>query len=68
MVTTVHNEFYIRRNRAKLANNELVTVEVKVIEDVVAQNSLVFEIIIVSVVADNVGILDNILQIKTVFG
>jgi len=49
-------------------NNELVTVEVKVIGTLL-KNSLGFEIIIVSVVADdNVGILDNILQINQSFG
>jgi len=66
MVTTVHDEFYIRGNRAKLTNNELVTVEVKVIKDVPLKILWVFKIIIiVSVVADdNVGILDNVLQIN----
>jgi len=56
MVTTVHDEFTSEAIEQNF-NNELVTVEVKVIKDVPLKILWVFKIIIVSVVAD-----DNVLD------
>jgi len=54
----------LHQTQSELANNELVTVEVKVIEDVALKILWVLKIIVSVVADDNVGILDNILQIN----